>query len=417
MNRRRLLVTVVLVVAAGASIRFSAQQEVPASPADEGLRPTAVAPRPFEPIPGEAVAEVGDAGAASGVITIAVERDGKPEVGPRLVLRNAAGDEVSRTTDVMGTATFTLSLGEWLVMRPEGLAGERVEVTEEPRHVTLTLRPLLRVEGTVLDERGAPAADVPVTRLEPQLTIGTNRFSLTALGEPLDPSNILSGDVDSDDVGEEVARTDAAGHFAFDSVEESVVLRASRGAARAVLETGAPARDLTLRLEEVAWLTVVAPSRGQAIVSLQFRTGRVVRQLDGEVRLRLPVGEVQSRALTVERGQLLRASQRVVVKGGEKNELRLAFSEAPPVSGVVLDARGAPVPGVTVGLALAPSNPGSVPRSQEQAVTDARGRFALVPRLIRGGDPLYEVHLLPPWKEKRVVQVRLGDAPVTVEAK
>ena len=413
---KRVLVAMAVVLAAVTSwcLRDEPVVEPPVTPAVEAPARTS-APSPSAPIPtAPTEAPAGDASVvAKGVITITVEREGRPQPGPRVVLRNAEGVEVSGTTDVMGMVGFELPVGPWLVMGPEGLEGERVEV---PGRVTLTLPTPRRVEGTVFDAQGLAAAGVPITEVRPRLTIGSNRFSLTALGEPVDSSNVRSVDFDRDELGPQLARTDEAGHFAFESTEEAIVIGASRGEARATAELSLPATGVTLRLEETTLLTVVAPSRVQAIATLYFGKTSVVLQLTGAAQQRVPVGEVQVRALTIVKGTLLRASQQVFVKSGVKNVVELEFSEAPRVSGLVLDGRGTPLAGVTVGLSLAPSNPGSVPRSQERAVTDGRGRFQLVPRLIRGGDPLYEVHLLSPWKEKSVVRLRLGDAAVSVEA-
>jgi hypothetical protein len=173
---------------------------------------------------------------------------------------------------------------------------------------------------------------------------------------------------------------------------------------------------VVLRLQPTAWLLVVPFSPTQVLLSLSSRTGTEVHQLSAPTKVRVPVGELDARALTVSRGQLLRATRHLVVKAGQTNRLDLEFVAAPAVSGVVMDAQGAPLAGVTVGLKLAPSNPGTPPRAQESALTDSRGHFELVPRLIRGGDPVYEVHVLPPWREQGRVLVRLGDQPLSITA-
>jgi hypothetical protein len=214
----------------------------------------------------------------------------------------------------------------------------------------------------------------------------------------------------------EVARSDTDGHFSFLTTEESLDLVATRGDARAQMHVVPPASGLVLRLERLAVLSVIPPQGVRVLLSVSSRSTTVLHQLTGPTELRVPVGELDARGLAIIRSKLQRASHRLTVKTDQPNVLRLEFAPAPPISGVVRDASGHALTGVHVGLNLAPALPGTPPRAQEMTLTDDQGRFELLPRIVRGGDPVYEVHLMPPWHELHPVLVRLGDAPLLIEA-
>jgi hypothetical protein len=379
MWRRVLVVLVLVAVATLITVTWPQGEAVtpafaPApAPAPVVNPPVGAAALPLTPPAGERESVVGQ-------VTIALERDGKPEVGPRITLRDAEGAEEGRTTDVMGLATFSLPLGSWLVMEPREVAGEAIEVTREPRRVTLTMPSLRRVDGEVLDDQGGPVSDV----------------AITAEGAPL-------------------ARTDARGHFAFTTVEQTLLLSATTGRARVTKQVSAPASGVQLRLELVTKLSLLSAAN-RLTVSVSSRSGTTTHEVHGNGEIEVPVGELDVTALAVVRGKLQRARHRLVTHADQGAMLKLDFAAPPPVSGVVRDPTGTPLAGVTVGLTLAPSKGDALPRVQETTVTDAQGHFEIVPAIVRGGDPVYEVHLLPPWREKSAVLVRLGDTPLLVDA-
>jgi hypothetical protein len=273
------------------------------------------------------------------------------------------------------------------------------------------LSALRRVEGEVLDEQGAPLAGVPITVQAPRLSRrdGLGRFTLIE-GEDSLPLEA------SEERGKEVARSDTGGHFSFLTLEESLELVATRGDSIARKQVVPPASGVKLRLEQLAVLSVIPPQGAKVVLSLASRFETVVHQVSAPTELHVPVGELDARALAVIHGRLQRASHQVLVKADPPNVLRLEFSPATPISGVVQDGTGRGLLGVQVGLTLAPATPGTQPRAQELTLTDNLGHFELQPRLIRGGDPVYEVHLMPPWHELHPALVRLGDMPLIIEA-
>lgn len=332
MARRVAAVVVVLALAALISFLLWLPADPPAAPTPvapaavlEPVPPVVVAPQPEDEPPVLLLDAGMDAGSprATGVVTIALMRDEQPVVGPRLALRNAQGEAASRPTDVMGLATFELPQGSWLVMAPEEVAGHPIEVTGEPSRVTLTLPPLRRVEGEVLDETGAPVPSRIVTARRPQVSTPD-----------------LRSDVEPPEDRREVARTDDAGRFSFITTEESLELEVLRGTSRARKQIAPPVSDVKLVLEQLVVLTVVSPLQGLVLLSVSSRRETSQHQFSGTRELRVPVGELDVRGLLSIRGQLLRTAHHVVVQAEQPNVLRLAFSPVPPVSGLVRDPRG-----------------------------------------------------------------------------
>ncbi|MEW5740156.1 MAG: carboxypeptidase-like regulatory domain-containing protein [Myxococcota bacterium] len=329
-----------------------------------------------------------DGAVAAGELTITLLSEGQPIPGPRIALRSATGEEVSRPTDVMGQARFVLAHGSWLVMAPEEVSGRAIDVGEAPVSVTLVLPPELPVTGLVVDASGAPVPSVDVLE-ERAPPFGASRR----------------------------ARTDGEGRFSFSTREETLVLSAESGSSRASVRVRPPATGVTLRLEPTAPLPLITPGQVAAsVVVYPTRGDPIEASLQGRAEVRVPVQELEVRALRVVNGRLFLARHHVAPRGGSFDALVLEFEEAPPITGVVLDPSKRPLAAVQVSLALSPLLANGATPQVLTVLTDPSGAFEFVPRSVRGADPVYDLHVLRPWTEAAPTRVRLGDGPVVIYA-
>lgn len=391
----------------------------PVVPAVEVLPVVAVAPVVVSPPPG---VEAPDAGAMAEVV-IELVQNGQQLIGTRVELEGPGG-RVSRPTDVMGFARFTLPTGSWRIIKPRlparavaydggskrdwDLAVEQtttvpLEVVAPLTQYRHELPSLWRYRVRVVDGRGAPVTGASVV------------FGSTSLQ----------------------ALTGALGEATFEATERAIQVQARLGDSRSIVRALTPDRLVTLVLEAWTYLDVKVkgPAGASSFVRVMHRDEIVNAGLLGEP-MPVPVGSLSVLVRRKVKGSVISGKARIDTREGQLNVLEVELTPAAPITGKVVDGSGRPLPGVGVSFrevtlpvsdsdalieaieyqALAQRD-GRIARLPASTRTDASGAFSWMPDLSRSADPLFQVIVVETWRNSTdPVLVRLDDAPLIVEA-
>lgn len=413
MNRRALaLVSVAVLLIAGGAWLLLRDEETPIASVEQ----VAPAPAPpavetvnvvtqVEPPPVVAVEPI-DAGVLAEV-EIDVLEGGQRQVGVHVALEGPGG-LVSRPTDIMGYARFTLQPGQWritsprrrLSSRPDGGAVDWASVLTTPLEVTapttrfsLHLPEIHKVRGRVLNLRREPVPGAYVT-WTPSVTY----------------------------FAREQIRANELGEFTLETTAQSVEVQAESGLTRSIKRSVSVSADLTLIIEPWTRLRVKVsgPAGDRARVRV-MQNNEVVATSVGEEALWVPLGPLNVLARRNADGEVFTGKASVTAKDGPTNEVEVFLTPAPPVSGRLIDPLGKPIGGLAV--AIQEQNPVQDPKnplimkfgSGASTTTNHLGEFQLKPALARSADPVYQLEVQGLWRTKKRVLVNLGDAPLEVE--
>lgn len=396
--------------------------ELPAPPGPQVAPPVA---EPVAAAPTALRAEP-DAGVLAEV-EIEVVQNWKQLIGVRVELAGPGG-RVSRPTDVMGFARFTLPPGSWRITRPE-----------------LPLR-LLPYDGGSRDAWLAESERASAPPLEVTAPLTRYRLELPTLrkfrGRVVDCRGqpVIGAEVRWGGLGVlEKKFSDPLGGFAVETAAEVLRVQASFGSARSMVRTARPDEVITLVLEEWTQLKVDVSGAGygHAFVRVSHRDEIVALGLDDEW-LQVPVGALSVLARRSLRGRPHSGKGPVDAKAGIENHLELELHPTPPITGTLVDADGRPMPGLGVHLRQveyveAPSSvkepgawqttlativrrgDGGVPALTATTRTNHLGEFAWMPGVGRSPDPVFQVIVVELWQAKAdPVLVQLDDAPLEI---
>lgn len=382
------------------------------------LTPVVVTPPPVDAPP--------DAGMLAEVV-IELVQNGQQLIGTRVELEGPGG-RVSRPTDVMGFARFTLPTGSWRIIKPR--------LTERPvpydggseRDWALAVEQSTTVPLEVV---------APLTQFRHELP-STWRYRLRvvdARGAPVLGARVSWGSLGRTQL------SDALGEVTFETTEPTVQVQASVGSARSIVRTAAPGQLTTLVLEEWTHLEVkVTGGTGSAFIRVMHRDEIVAAGFFGEP-IQVPVGVLSVLARRNLKGRVHSGKARVEARAGLMNKVDLELSPSPPITGKVVDASGRAMPGVGVHvrevalaelLEIARERPGAdldaigaqlklradggTSGLAASVRTDSAGEFAWTPTSTSGPDPLFQVVVVELWRTRaETVLVKLDDAPLTVE--
>ncbi len=375
------------------------EPEVVAPPLLPDEPAAALMPDPIEdaPWPSPRAAAVG----VLAEVEIDVVEGGKRQVGVTVEL-DGPGGRVSRPTDVMGYARFSLQPGPWRITKPrrrlprapEGVIGTEwttpLEVVAPATQFTLHLPEIHQVRGRVLKREPVIGATVSWS---PALERSEGRTA-----------------------------TDARGEFTLTTTAESVEVSAQSGRARSLTRSLSVTTDITLVIEPWTRLQVkvTGPAGDRARIRV-IQNNEVVATSVGEEPLWVPLGGLNVLARRNAEGEVFTGKTSVTAKEGPPNEVEVFLTPAPPVRGRLIDPLGKPIGGLTV--AIREQNPVQDPKnplimkfgSGASTTTNHLGEFQLKPALARALDPLYQLEVQGLWRTKKRVLVNLGDAPLEVE--
>lgn len=328
-------------------------------------------------------------------VEIEVFKGGKQLIGVRIEL-DGPGGRVSRPTDVMGYARFTLPVGKWRVVDPQlrlDRANDLVlDVTPPLSRFRVDLPMEWTLRGRVVDNQMRP---VPGARVSYPF------FTYT----------------------EEIT-TDPGGEFAIRTTEPSLQVQAKRGTSRSLMRMAGPGEPITLVLEEWTQLKVEVTNKrdAQPRIRVLHRNEIVAVGIDDEW-LQVPVGHLEVLARAKVWGQMQSGKAQVDTKTGGENRVQIELKPTPPISGVLLDIAGNRMPGL--GVAILEVDPTTVMLRGDGGIgaqlasvttrTNERGEFSWQPRKLSSPDPLYQVAVVELWQAKAdPVLVRLDDAPLSI---
>lgn len=396
--RRLVVVVAVLLISLGAWLAVRALEVdpvVPESPPSTPPRAEVQEPTPArtpppraEPPRAPSIAPVAppDAGeAAPHDVRFRVKRGSLTEPGGRVELSRGR-DVVSGNVNMMGEVVLPLRDGTWEVRSPDDAMVKTVEILSSTTSITLELGRWHTVHGRVLDENGNPAVGVEVASF-------TNH-------------------------GTSLTFTDGNGGFRARVLGERVSLRAQRGADFSnVVETALPGPVVRLEFSKTVLLTVavVSPASRKHVI-VRHRQGVVDCEPTPTCRLRVPVGEFNVVAIGDLLGRTAIAQLDDVAKDEDLTR-ELKLSPAPPITGVVRDASGKPMEGLSVrahGLGrtskelLRPELRGSGDDAVRK--TDRDGAFSIQP--FRAPDLFFSLTVDGPWQLLHPAIVALGDRPL-----
>lgn len=391
---------------------------VPERPlAPPGEPAPAPAPKPADAAVARSAADAGPGSLAE--VEIEVFENGQRQVGAHVELEGPGG-RVSRPTDIMGYARFTLAEGPWRVTAPERrarvpridggnwhdveLALERARSTPFEVRAPLTrfrieLHAIKQRRGHVVDQRG---------RAVPGAVITSRRYELDA--------DAIVG----------VSRGD--GSFVFDTEDEPVFVQAHLEQAHSTLRV-AGAEDATLVLEPWTRLTVSVtgpfsdvPAHVRVLHRGEFAAGGRSDQ-----PLLVPVGALELLARRGFEGAVFSGkASTTTVPRREGNTAEIRLAPAPPLKGKVVDTAGNPVPGITVVTreldftSQLQLPDGGSPAAEDiygpSTVSGPLGEFRLPWPGLRSAAPVYLVATTGLWRTTRLTLVGLDEAaPLMVE--
>lgn len=370
-------------------LRVEPEAALPApTPASE---PDPVAPTPtpppraaVEPTAPAANEPVVDAGKPTPTrdVRFSLRKQGKTVVGERLQFTRERR-VVSGLLNVMGEVVLPLEDGEWRITGPSAVRPNRVTIGTGVEQVDLEQLDFT-VSGVIVDAQQQPER-------------GWVRYGRSGSG------------------------TDLQGRFVIEFESgEPVTFVGESGAARSLpLRIRPPARDLVLVVEDAVSLRLATNVPSTAIIR---HRGGFERCDTTPCNVRVLAGEVIVSAVGPRGGVLMTARKSGQVKDSTEWELTLGPTKA--LRGKLLNARGEPLPGVTVrleGVALTSEDfslaDTSTPKrlgSQRGGVTNVRGEFS-VP-WPDANELFFIVSTDAPIALDRRVYVVPGDGPLTLNA-
>ena len=418
MNRRALaLVSVAVVLIAGVTWwLLPADDEVVPAPSGADSVAVAMAPpvRPVEPTAALMPEPIEDspsphAPPPGGLAEVEIDviEGGRRQVGVTVQLEGPTG-RVSRPTDVLGYARFSLAPGPWRITKPQrrlssppdGGSAEwssalstPLEVVSPATRFSLHLPEIHTVRGRVFNLKREPVVGANVYWSPPVTFHARAQTTTNSLGE-----------------------------FTLETTAESVEVRAESGQARSLTRTVSVSADVTLVIEPWTRLQVkvTGPEGDRARIRV-MQNAEVVATGLGEEALWVPLGNLSVLARRNADGEVFTGKASVTTKEGPPNEVEVFLTPAPPVSGRLIDPLGKPIGGLTV--AIREQNPVQDPKnplimkfgSGASTTTNHLGEFQLKPALARAPDPVYQLEVQGLWRTKKRVLVNLGDAPLEVE--
>lgn len=319
-----------------------------------------------------------DAGALTS-LEVEVFLDGKHAAGQLVeLMRNEDRSWVSRPTDVMGFARFELAPGVWELTEPTE-AARTIELKDEAQSVTLNLTTPRPFVIRVVDEAGVPAAGAKVT-------------------------------IDTD---ETIAGLDGTVHR--ETRAETLKIGASTSRAIAVSRVVKVAPELELRLEPAGTLTVEVEGRaGKHPGWLRLERGSegVGTFCDFGMPVLVPTGVIHATLRTTDWRGLVRGVGELTVKAGEDLTLVVKPDRQPPIVGTIVDSVGRHSSGIVVTMTEFESRR----PLRVSTVTNRQGRFGFSAAHLTACDPVFELHVEPPWwTPGRRLLTRLDDEPLTIE--
>lgn len=416
MNRRALawVSAAVLLIAAGAwwltTLEVQQPQVVP-SPPEVASLVAPPSPPPALPVVPPPVVDAGQP-LVLAEVEIEVVQDGQRLVGTRVELEGPGGT-VSRPTDVMGFARFTLQEGPWRVTDPPRRVGPspRVDagVYRDPVALRALQEELDRARTTPLEVRA------PLTRLRlelPRVELLAGRV-VDERGAPV-PGAAVAGKTTGRD-----------GTFSIETFGEVVVLQARLGARRSVPRTLKAPGPVELVLQDWTRLhvEVVGPRGGSAIVQVRQHDDVIIVGWEDD-SFWVPVGQLDLLARRNVKGRIFSGRASVKVEADQENEAVVVLRPSPPLRGRLLTTTGAALGGLTLearelDMSRGAQRPdGGVEWeivSRVSGTTDHLGEFSLLPPLTRSADPVYQLEVMGLWQATRTVLVRIDDAPVELE--
>lgn len=432
MNRPALALVsaVVVLIAAGAWWLSSGEvAEAPAPAVLEQIPSSRGLPLPMDPIASAPTTPPAqppppahtDAGGLADV-EIEVVDDGQRLVGTRVELQGPGGI-VSRPTDVMGFARFTLEEGLWRVTQPRR------------RNVKLP-----RVEGESWRDQSKWAAlelahrQAYTTPLEVRAPLTRLRLELPGLrelrGRVIDQRGnaVFGAEVtcraSEIELASIVTRTGPSGTFSCETRGDQVFVQASLGEARSPMRSVRLPGAAELILEPWARLRVdvMGLDDGPSGVRV-YQGGSFATEGSSEEPLLVPLGNVDLLARKSARGRAFTGRAFAKVMADQKNHVVVYLQPSPPLRGRLVDAGGRPVAGVEVRAdEIDMTTTAELPDggvfwrvfASGSTTTNHAGDFSLSPPLRCCVDPIFRVTVLGLWRASRHVLVRFDDAPLEV---
>ena len=271
-----------------------------------------------EPLPLDITAAQRDAGPplpSTVHLTLHVSRGTKTAVGERVAI--AAGffstltntfHRTSSLVDSMGDASFDLVPGPWNITSPEGASPARIEVTPTSTCFDIQLPERFTIVGHVVGPDHQPVDGVEIK-------------------------------------GCKAAPSDANGRFTCVVERNQVFLQAVTLLRMSETKTiTLPTAEVTLELQDTVLLEVTT-SRPWARVMLTHLSGMWI--CESPCKRRVPVGPIRASAFLADRKGVWVGHEEAMAKG-DSTAIEVALHPAAPLSGVVKDESGTPLPGVTV---------------------------------------------------------------------
>lgn len=439
MNRRGVALVVVVVLAIGfgawwlSSLPVEVNSSPPAPIAErvEVQPPPPIQPPPPEPVvmsPPRVLAEP-DAGMLA-ELEIEVVQNGEQLIGVRVELEGPGG-RVSRPTDVMGFARFTLPTGSWRITEPA--LPERI----------------VPYDGGSYDDWAAAIRRTTTAPIEVTAPLTRYRHLMPTLGKfrirVVDERNqpVIGAEIGFGGFGiSEKKFSDHRGELTVETTAEVLQVQARSGSRRSMLRTATAKEVTTLVLEEWTQLKVdTTPTSGGCLyVRVMYRDEVVAVGCFSESIL-VPVGNLSVLARRNIKGSTYSGRARTDTKAGIENVLEIALSPTPPITGRLVDATGQPMPGLQVLVrlvqfvdardlgaleaqqhrepilnAVVRRDGGFVGRFAGGTRTNRLGEFSWAPGVGGGPDPIFQVMVVGLWQTKAdPVLVKLDDAPLEIE--
>lgn len=320
-------------------------------------------------------------------------RDGGTSVGDRITLGRGR-ELVGGASDVRGVVTVPLTAGEWRVGAsfPTRVTPDRVVIAPDAGVFTLTLAASEDLRGCVVDEENHPvrtAVHVRVAHSSLDESVPTRSdgcFSMPLLGQ---------------EAAVWVANEDYRSTVQYLALPGTVRLRAAR------------LHRMSVELQP--------ESVGSGMVSVWHRLGVSTGLCAAKCSVFIPSGryELRGAALRNRRLQYAAHSGRAPSRDFE---VMATLGAAPPITGVVRDAAGAPLEYVTLSIFpvdVDPTDPFAFPKpriAMSRVGTRADGSFSVTPDVIgRAPFPVWRVEAGFSWSLSPV-EVSLGDKPLNLTA-
>jgi hypothetical protein len=325
-------------------------------------------------------------------VLLHVTREGRTAVGERVELARSDGGVVSGTVDTMGDVVLPLDDDTWTVRAPRYAQPSVLRIdADTPSMLALELTDSPDLRGRVLNAARQPVAGALVTA--------------SVKGKPPVSATSVSD-----------------GSFILPVTEGRVALHAALESQRSATQfVSAPAHDLELLLQPTFRYELVAVGRTPVPPRLVIRHAFGLKTCIGNPCVaEVPAGELRASVFSFD-GQRTQAGFITEQVTGPSVRL-LKLSPTPPLTGNLTDARGAPMPGVTLHLVRANLSqddylsPDFVPRLfglDANGVTQADGSFSIEFPL--DAFPLWVVVAGAPHELARRALVSPGEGPLSLQ--